>query len=465
MKQCPHCNSEILDDSLYCDRCGQRLMICADCGTFIRGKFCRICGGKNIIDSFEYEQIHGRLTVSLTGNSSQEGGSNASKGGSRMAELHSADNRISLLLDDSDEFIIGRKSPQFAADLAGCAKMSRKHAMIRWSNGYGQWQVTDLDSAHGTRINGKSIPAETPYDIHDGDTISFAGYEFSFTATGGSTSSSSTTSTDSSQASASVRVDSSAQKLFEKGQNYEGKEDYENAYLCYKKAAEQGYAPAMGSLGYVLLEGEGVEQDEEKALKWLRKGSNMNDGYSQYLLGNLYVYGRAGLEEDYDEALKLYRKAIEKGETGPLNQLCRMYCLGLGVEVDDDEAIKWGMKAVKEGDTGVYYFLGLAYEHKKKYMEALSWYKKGAYEMDSGCMLQIGYLYDDDGGLPVNYQEAVRWYRKAVDNDSDEGLYCLAWMYYYGHGVAEDEDKCYELMRQAADMGNENAIEWLNENN
>ena len=98
-------------------------------------------------------------------------------------------------------------------------------------------------------------------------------------------------------------------------------------------------------------------------------------------------------------------------------------------------------------------------------MEALSWYKKGAYEMDSGCMLQIGYLYDDDGGLPVNYQESVRWYRKAVDNDSDEGLYCLAWMYYYGHGVAEDEDKCYELMRQAADMGNENAIEWLNENN
>ena len=437
MKQCPHCNSEILDDSLYCDRCGQRLMICADCGTFIRGKFCRICGGKNIIDSFEYEQRHGRPTVSLTGNSSQEEDSNAPKGGSRMAELHSADNRISLLLDDSDEFIIGRKSPQFAVDLAGCAKMSRKHAMIRWSNGYGQWQVTDLDSAHGTRINGKSIPAETPYDIHDGDTISFAGYEFSFTATGGSTSSSSTTSTDSSQASASVRVDSSAQKLFEKGQ----------------------------TLGYVLLEGEGVEQDEEKALKWLRKGSNMNDGYSQYLLGNLYVYGRAGLEEDYDEALKLYRKAIEKGETGPLNQLCRMYCLGLGVEVDDDEAIKWGMKAVKEGDTGVYYFLGLAYEHKKKYMEALSWYKKGAYEMDSGCMLQIGYLYDDDGGLPVNYQESVRWYRKAVDNDSDEGLYCLAWMYYYGHGVAEDEDKCYELMRQAADMGNENAIEWLNENN
>ena len=23
MKQCPHCKSEILDDSLYCDRCGQ----------------------------------------------------------------------------------------------------------------------------------------------------------------------------------------------------------------------------------------------------------------------------------------------------------------------------------------------------------------------------------------------------------------------------------------------------------
>ena len=25
MKQCPHCKSEILDDSLYCDRCGQHV--------------------------------------------------------------------------------------------------------------------------------------------------------------------------------------------------------------------------------------------------------------------------------------------------------------------------------------------------------------------------------------------------------------------------------------------------------
>lgn len=115
MKQCPHCNSEILDDSIFCDRCGQRLMACADCGAFVRGKFCRNCGSKNIIDALEYEQRQKTVPESepesITDVPTQE---------RHTATLTSADGSITLQIDDSAEYIIGRKSPQFGKQLINC---------------------------------------------------------------------------------------------------------------------------------------------------------------------------------------------------------------------------------------------------------------------------------------------------------------------------------------------------------
>lgn len=501
MKQCPHCNSEILDDSLFCDRCGQHLMICADCGTFVRGKFCRICGGRNIIDALEYEQQHGRPQVSLTGEllSSPHEESlskdSASEKGNRIAELRSDDGSISLMLEDSEEFIIGRKSPQFATDLACCAKMSRKHAMICWNEEDGEWQVTDLDSAHGTRINGKSIATETPYAIRNGDTITFAGYEFSFTETGGSSSSSSSDS----QGGSSVRVDNTAEIYVKKAIEYDDMDDYENSYRYYKKAAELGNANAMGGLGHALIIGLGVEQDERKGMKWIKKGASLNDDYSQFLLGFCYLNGEGGVDTNYDEAMTWLRKASENGNTMAMVSIGEIYNNGYGVKENPDEAIRWLKKALKEGETEAYFQLGVAYDFKEDYQEALRWYKKGADDGNELCMRNIGYLYDDgglptnyqealrwykkganegnydcmrsigllyydNGGLPVDYQETIKWYRKAIEAGDDEALYLLAQMYYYGDGVDEDEDKCFELMHEAADKGNENAIKWLEEN-
>ena len=98
-----------------------------------------------------------------------------------MAELRSTDGSITLLLNDAEEYIIGRKSPQFGKQLAGCARMSRKHAKMWCGKDDGKWRVYDFASTHGTKINGYPLETETTYYINDGNTISFAGYEFSFT--------------------------------------------------------------------------------------------------------------------------------------------------------------------------------------------------------------------------------------------------------------------------------------------
>ena len=175
MKQCPHCNSEILDDSIFCDRCGKRLMACADCGAFVRGKFCRNCGSKNIIDAFEYEQRQKTAPEPepepIPDVPTQE---------KHTATLTSADGCITLHIDNSTEYCIGRKSPQFGRDLAGYTRMSRSHATIKWDEEDGRWLLADLHSTHGTMINQSKIDSDTYYYVGDGDTLSFANYEFIF---------------------------------------------------------------------------------------------------------------------------------------------------------------------------------------------------------------------------------------------------------------------------------------------
>lgn len=173
MKHCPHCKSEILNDSIYCDRCGQHLMICSDCGTFARGKFCPNCGGKNIIDPLEYEQMQQTQSVAHAASVA------AAPVAMQPIQLISADGSIVLKIDDAtQQYMIGRKSPQFAYDLLSCSRMSREHATICWNQTAGVWQVTDVGSTHGTFVNDQRITPHVACTISNGDKVTFANYEF-----------------------------------------------------------------------------------------------------------------------------------------------------------------------------------------------------------------------------------------------------------------------------------------------
>ncbi|XVF38385.1 hypothetical protein REPUB_Repub20aG0096900 [Reevesia pubescens] len=47
--------------------------------------------------------------------------------------------------------------------------ISSKHLTIE--SGSGKWILRDLGSSNGTTLNSNTLPAETPFDLHDGDTL------------------------------------------------------------------------------------------------------------------------------------------------------------------------------------------------------------------------------------------------------------------------------------------------------
>ncbi|MEZ4322458.1 MAG: FHA domain-containing protein [Myxococcota bacterium] len=76
-------------------------------------------------------------------------------------------------LPASEEIVIGRT--QRGINLPD-PLVSMKHASMKVERG--QWLITDLDSATGTKVNGQSIPANTPTPVAIGDTILIGECEF-----------------------------------------------------------------------------------------------------------------------------------------------------------------------------------------------------------------------------------------------------------------------------------------------
>jgi hypothetical protein len=78
-------------------------------------------------------------------------------------------------------------------------------------------------------------------------------------------------------------------------------QDYAEAILWYRKAAEQGDVLAQLNLGVMYDEGKGVVEDYVEAIRWFRKAAEQGDARAQYNLGLMYSK-RRGVVQDYVQA-------------------------------------------------------------------------------------------------------------------------------------------------------------------
>jgi len=76
----------------------------------------------------------------------------------------------------------------------------------------------------------------------------------------------------------------------------------------YRRAAEQGSAPAQLYVSMMYNSGYGVPQNHAEAVKWLLKAVEQDLAPAQNNLGGMYNSG-LGVPPDYAEAAKWFRKA------------------------------------------------------------------------------------------------------------------------------------------------------------
>mgnify|MGYP000645520923 CR=1 FL=1 len=97
--------------------------------------------------------------------------------------------------------------------------------------------------------------------------------------------------------------------------------------------------------------GQGEPQDYAEAVIWLRRAADQDFVKAQFNLGCVYDNGR-GISQNHAEAAKWFRKAAEHGYASAQKNLGAKYGTGQGVPQNYIEAYVWSSVAAISGDEG-----------------------------------------------------------------------------------------------------------------
>ncbi len=102
---------------------------------------------------------------------------------------------------------------------------------------------------------------------------------------------------------------------FEEGLDAIHGTDYDKALEKLMPLASEGHAAAQYNLGVMHEWGNGVPQDDVKAMKWYRLSAEQSHRDAQNNLGAMYSKGE-GVEQNFVEALKWFVVAADNGSEG-----------------------------------------------------------------------------------------------------------------------------------------------------
>lgn len=194
-------------------------------------------------------------------------------------------------------------------------------------------------------------------------------------------------------------------------------QDLEKSEHWYRMAANQGERIALASLGSWYYDGIVVPKNRSEAKKlWIRAlkivPENINSNprvwetwetwrtYVEARLGTMYLDGD-GVQQDYDEALRYLTGAASAGDALAQNSLGYMYGMGKGVERDYYKAVKWYKEAAMQGNATAQYNMGFMYEFgqgvEQDYNKAIEWYKKAAAQGYQDAQKNLDRLYKNGG--------------------------------------------------------------------
>lgn len=197
----------------------------------------------------------------------------------------------------------------------------------------------------------------------------------------------------------------------------------------------------------------GKTPDFNDVLKSAQKG----DPNAQVQLGWMYYKGK-DVAQDYQEALKWFRKAAEHGDAKAQVALGGMYEVGKGVPQNKQQAVMWYQKAAEQGYSKAQYICGLMYFTgagvSKDYKRALQWFVKASEQGDFMSSCKLGEIYEEGKAVPQDYQQAVKWFLKSIEQGHYD-VTDIRSMYDQGKCELQDYEKAVKLIQKAAEEGKE----------
>lgn len=256
---------------------------------------------------------------------------------------------------------------------------------------------------------------------------------------------------------------------------YQSRGNSDAAFYWVKKAAEAGDIVSMKALADFYPEGEVCHivwtRRYERAIK-IRELSKL-DLASILMLPNFNEIVNDGLKSIDDYIDLLENKAEECDNALDLVVLALKFNGSEGSLCNDKKKyFRWISKAAEIGNSSAQFLLALLYNGNENSLckddeKYLYWLTKSA---EQGCVeaqfaLFISYNSKDERCIENNPEKMIYWLIKAAEQGHPEAELCLAAMYITGDNFEKDMEKGIELLKKAADQGQETAIELLHQLN
>ena len=222
--------------------------------------------------------------------------------------------------------------------------------------------------------------------------------------------------------------------------------------LFWERAgAESGDPQAMIQMAMAYMNGDGVEQDAEKAAEYMQKAAELDDPTAQFNMGIYSLQGH-GVARDFDRAYEWMQRAKENGDTdadGILDSIENVRALREKTEQGDLEA-----KVELAGTL-------MTMKGEENFRESVALAKEAAEAGSLKAMWIMGLAYAHGRGVEQNYEEAFRWYLKAAEAGHAPSQANLACLYARGDGVEKDMSKAEEWVRKSAAQGDPDGLRLL----
>jgi TPR repeat protein len=247
--------------------------------------------------------------------------------------------------------------------------------------------------------------------------------------------------------------------------------DKKEAFYCYSRASEKGYARADYRIGMQFES----SNDALKAIKYYQKGADAGDSAACYRLGMMTLLGQHGQVQDYQRGLNLiYNAAQTADENAPQGA----YVFGMlqaqempQIQVPDSVLPKDALaakinieKAAYLGFAKAQVKMGLAYEHGElgcAFDPALSLHynvlaaRQG--EPEAELAISKWFLVGHDGLFEKNEEVAFTYAQRAALAGFPTAQFAMGYYYEVGIYVPVNFNQAKDWYRKASQSGNSDA--------
>jgi TPR repeat protein len=265
------------------------------------------------------------------------------------------------------------------------------------------------------------------------------------------------------------------EEFYHQGMIFYNRDKLRNNYdiaFHYLKRASKANVYAQAQLGYMYLNGIGVQKSNEEADRWHNIVDNNYIGESRYCRSKIYHYDQGGMQ-DFSKALKLYQEELEAFfcDSIPLTFSDALRGIGLLLEYGDGatqdfkKALGYYGRSASHENISAYYNIGLLYYYRKgveqNYKEALIWFTKIANSSPDPNKLHVFIEENTDNAEDVTGSSKRTYSLQPDSRIYGEAHYYIGLMYNNGFFVDQDKERAQNYFKMAHIHGVERAKKYL----